>query len=381
LTKDLKRRKKNIEFMAEPLKNMFNPAFFEKLCPVLTQSIPGFDCRDFIYRVFNNTWPDRELKERVRHIAVVLHHFLPKDFRLASAMLAKLAGALIKNEIREQGFETIFIPEYILVFGCDYPDESLSALEEITKLVSAEYAVRPFIMRYPEKTMAKMLAWSQHADANVRRLSSEGCRPRLPWAMGIPFLKKDPQPILPILENLKVDPSAYVRRSVANNLNDIAKDHPDLVLSIVKKWQGKNPNTEWIIRHGCRTLLKRGDENALTLHGFNPGSRSRLISFTLPKKKVRIGDKLNFAFDFINQEKSPANFRLEYAIDYITSSGKTSRKIFKISENNFIPGQPVSIQRKQSFKNFTTRKHFKGKHFITILANGKKLAGKEFIVC
>lgn len=365
----------------EPLKNMFNPAYFEKLCPVLTATIPKFDCRDFIHRVFNNTWPDLELKERVRHIANVLHYFLPQDFKSAAKMLVKLSSELRKTETAEQGFQTIFIPEYVLIFGTAYVDESLAALEEITQLVSAEFAIRPFIIQHPEKTLKKMLEWSKHPKATVRRLSSEGCRPRLPWAMGIPALKKDPTPVLPILENLKTDDSVYVRRSVANNLNDIAKDHPQVVLTIVKRWQGQNPNTDRIIKHGCRTLLKKGNEHALNLHGYNPESRSKVLSLSLPKNKIKIGDYLNFEFDFINQEKKPTSFRLEYAINYITLSGKTSRKIFKISENIFAPGKAISIQRKQSFKDFTTRKHFKGKHSLTILANGKKLATKEFTVC
>jgi hypothetical protein len=187
--------------------------------------------------------------------------------------------------------------------------------------------------------------------------------------------------ILTILENLREDPSEYVRRSVANNLNDIAKDHAELVLDLVRKWHGRHPHTDWIIKHGCRTLLKKGNEHALTLHGFNPGTKSGVIALTLQKRKIKIGDDLTFAFDFLNQGKNLASFRLEYAIDYITSTGKTSRKVFKIAENEFVPGTPVKIQRKQSFKNFTTRKHYKGKHLIAILANGKKLAQEEFIVC
>jgi 3-methyladenine DNA glycosylase AlkC len=367
--------------MAEPLKNMYNPSFFEAICPVLKKIIPGFDCRDFIYRVFNNHWPDLELKERVRHITLVLHQFLPKDFKDASAILVSLSEELRKNGIREQSFTAIFIPDYIQVFGMNHVEESLAALEEITKLVSAEFAVRPFLIHHYERTLEQMLTWSKHPEANVRRLASEGCRPRLPWAMGVPVLKKEPESILNILENLKEDPSEYVRRSIANNLNDIAKDHPDLVLEFAKKWQGKNPNTDWIIRHGCRTLLKRGDHDALNLQGFNPKSKSAIRALALYKSKVRIGEYLNFKFDFVNQERKPVSFRLEYAIDYITSTGKTSRKIFKITENKYHPGEPVTIQRKQSFKNFTTRKHFKGKHHLTILANGKKLAAKEFTVC
>jgi 3-methyladenine DNA glycosylase AlkC len=365
--------------MAEPLKHMYNPAFFEKLCPVMRKSIPGFDYNNFIHQIFNSTWPDLELKERVRHIALALHRFLPADFPGTARILVRLSAAL-RKEVREQGFATIFIPEYIQVFGLDHPDASLAAIEEITKLVSGEFAVRPFLIRYPEKTLKKMLTWSTHEDASVRRLASEGCRPRLPWAMVIPSLKKDPSPVLPILENLKTDPSEYVRRSVANNLNDIAKDHPDLVLQIVRKWKGFGADTDRIIKHACRTLLKKGDHHALTLHGFDPKSRAAVSSFTLPKAKVKIGGHLNFKFEFINKEKRLAWFWLEYAIDYITSSGKTSRKIFKISESSLPPGKKVKVQRKQSFKNFTTRKHFKGKHLITILANGKKLASREFFV-
>jgi 3-methyladenine DNA glycosylase AlkC len=367
--------------MAELLKHMYNPSFFEKLCPVLKKAIPGFDCRNFIHRVFNNRWPDLELKERVRHIALVLNHFMPKDFSVASSTLVSLSEELRKAGISEQGFAVIFIPEYIQVFGIEHPEESLAALERITILVSAEFAIRPFLLRYPERTMEQMLVWSKHPEASVRRLSSEGCRPRLPWATGVPYLKRNPENIISILENLKEDSSEYVRRSVANNLNDIAKEHPERVLKLVKQWQGRSADTDWIIRHGCRTLLKKGDANALTLHGFDPKSKSGIRSLNILKTKVKIGDHLNFTFDFVNQEKRPVNFRLEYAIDYITSTGKTSRKVFKITENEYHPGEAVSIQRKQSFKNFTTRKHFKGKHHLTILANGKKLAAKEFMVC
>jgi 3-methyladenine DNA glycosylase AlkC len=366
--------------MAEPLKNMYNPAFFEKLCPVLSDSIPNFDCRRFIHHVFNNKWPDLELKERVNHIAVALHNFLPKEFPKAAELLVTLSQKLKKDAQSEQGFAVIFIPDYIQIYGLDYPSESLLALEEITKLVSAEFAIRPFLLRYPEQTLAAMLKWSKHPEANVRRLSSEGCRPRLPWAMGVPFLKKDPTKILAILKNLKSDPSEYVRRSVANNLNDIAKDHALLVLKIASEWQGKNANTDWIIRHGCRTLLKRGNQEALSLHGFNPKSKSKIEDLTLSKSKVKIGEVLNFDFKFVNQEKKSAFFRLEYAIDYLTSTGKISQKVFKVTENNFPPGEIIPIKRKQSFQNFTTRKHFRGKHTISILSNGKKLASKEFMV-
>jgi 3-methyladenine DNA glycosylase AlkC len=367
--------------MAEPLKYMYNPQFFEQLCPILKKHIPMFDEREFIVRVFNNTWPDLELKERVRHLTFVLHHFLPKDFKEAIPLLINLSDDLRNQGLRVQGFEMMFLPDYVEIFGRKDPDLALQALVRITMLVSAEFAIRPFLLHHFDETMHQMIKWSTHENAHVRRLSSEGCRPRLPWAMGIPALKSDPTPILSILENLKNDPSEYVRRSVANNLNDIAKDHPDLVISLAKKWRGKSAETDKIIKHGCRTLLKRGHSHVLNLHRFDPNSKSSISSLSLSGKKIKIGDHLNFGFDFVNRESIPANFRLEYAIDYLTSSGKTSRKVFKITENTLKPGEKVNIRRKQSFKNFTTRKHFKGKHYLTILANGKNLAATEFVVC
>ena len=203
-----------------------------------------------------------ELKQRVRHITRVLHNFLPERFSDAAKILTEISIELKKEE-RPQGFAHIFLPDYVECFGLDYPEEALSALGEITRLVSAEFAVRPFIVRYPQLSIRFLQSWSKSQDANVRRLASEGSRPRLPWAQTLAALRSDPTPVLPILENLKADPSLYVRKSVANHLNDIAKDHPALVLNIAKKWQGRHPATDWIIKHGCRTLLKGGNREVM----------------------------------------------------------------------------------------------------------------------
>ncbi len=365
--------------MSEPLKHMYNVQFFERLCPVLNEVIPNFDERRFVYDVFDTTWPDLELKQRTRQITVALGRCLPSDYREAVELVICLSNLLRKKE-KQQSYPYIFLPDFIELFGLDHFSRSMKAIEECTKFVSAEFAIRPFIIRYPQKTMKRMLAWSKHPHPSVRRLSSEGCRPRLPWAMGLPAFKKDPSLILPILENLKCDPSEYVRRSVANNLNDIAKDHPDMALKIAKEWKGVSPVTEWIIKHGCRTLLKRGHESVLNLHGFNTNAKAFIKDFTL-SKKVTIGDSLAFDFTFFHQETTATSFRLEYIIDYLTRSGKTSRKVFKITEHTFEPGTCIQFTRKQSFKDFTTRKHFAGKHYLRILSNGKELAGSEFLVC
>lgn len=365
--------------MSEPLKYMYNVQFFERLCPVLKKVIPHFEERTFVYTVFDTAWPDLELKQRTRQITKALRKCLPSEYPKAIEMVVSISNLLRRQE-REQNYPFIFLPEYIELYGIDHFEISMKAIEESTKLVSAEFAIRPFIIRYPQETMHYMVSWSKHPEASVRRLSSEGCRPRLPWAIGLPDFKKDPSPILPILENLKTDSSEYVRRSVANNLNDIAKDHPDVTLQIAKKWRGISPETDWIIKHGCRTLLKRGDQAILDLHGFNPEANAYVKKLEV-SKKVTIGENLEFSFRFLNQEDKSTRFRLDYAIDYQSRTGKISRKIFKLTEKAFEPGVSILFHRKQSFKDFTTRKHYKGKHYLRILANSKELARSEFFVC
>ena len=365
--------------MSAPLKYMYNVQFFEQLCPVLKEIIPDFEERKFIYHVFDTRWPELELKQRTRQITEALQRSLPPEYTTAVKMVVSISNHLRKKRDSLQSYPFIFLPDYIELHGMNHFSLSMDAIEESTKLVSAEFAIRPFIVRYPRETMKQMLIWSKHKDAAVRRLSSEGCRPRLPWSIGLPDFKADPSPILPILENLKSDPSEYVRRSVANNLNDIAKDHPEIVVDIAQKWRGISPETDWIVRHGCRTLLKRGHTRVLDIHGFNSNAQAQIKSFKA-SQNVPVGQSLSFSFTFFNKEKKSTSFRLEYAIDYLTRSGKTSRKIFKLTES-LVAAEGIYIQRTKSFKDCTTRKHFQGRHCLRIFANGKELARKEFFVC
>jgi 3-methyladenine DNA glycosylase AlkC len=366
--------------MGEPLKYMYNSQFFEHLCPVIKEVVPDFGERRFVYSVFDKTWPDLELKQRTRQVTKALGECLPSDYPKAIEMVVNICRLLQNRKgTLLPTYPLIFLPDYVEQYGMDHFELSMHAIEESTKLVSAEFAIRPFIAKYPSETMAMMLKWSKNSHVAVRRLSSEGCRPRLPWGMGLPFLKKDPSPILPILENLKTDPSESVRRSVANNLNDIAKDHPEIALRISQQWKSTGSETDWIIKHGCRTLLKRGNAKVLTLHGFNPKARGRIKNLKI-SEKVRIGESLNFQFEFMNSEKSSTRYRIDYIIDYLTRSGNISTKIFKLTEYRFEPGQQLLFKRKKSFANFSTRIHFKGHHQLRIMANGVELAARKFIV-
>ncbi|MBC8080209.1 MAG: hypothetical protein H7X86_07675 [Gorillibacterium sp.] len=173
----------------------------------------------------------------------------------------------------------MFFSDFVAIYGQEDAQWELSmlALERFTQRSSAEFAIRPFLLRNPGRVMGQMEIWSQHPNEHVRRLSSEGCRPRLPWGVSLPMFKRDPTPVLSILEHLKADPSLYVRKSVANNLNDIAKDHPGVVLETVRCWKGVDPKTDWIIRQGCRTLIRKADPEVLTLFGYAADAGSDLM--------------------------------------------------------------------------------------------------------
>ena len=224
--------------------------------------------------------------------------------------------------------------------------------------------------------MAQMYAWSKHESEHVRRLASEGCRPQLPWGQVLDSFKKDPTPIIPILEQLKNDSSAYVRKSVANNLNDISKTHPDLVLGIARKWYGMTDHTDWIVKHGCRTLLKKADSEAMAFFEFDDTASVKLLEFVLDKTSISIGDSITFSFSVLAEKEVKA--RLEYGIDYVKSNGRRSRKRFKISEVTLKENEERSYEKKHSFKDLSTRKHYPGIHSIAIIVNGAERDKLDF---
>ncbi|MFZ1809140.1 MAG: DNA alkylation repair protein [Cyclobacteriaceae bacterium] len=364
--------------MAEPLKYLYDPEFFDHLCKVLKKTVLNFDDIRFIHAVFDTDWPELELKQRTRKVTLALHQVLPKDFNTATKCLVDTSKIYLEEKYDKPIYPLIFLPDYVELYGLDHFEQSMAALEQITQLISAEFAIRPFIMRYPRKTMHKMKQWSKHKNHHVRRLSSEGCRPRLPWAMGLPAFKKDPSAILSILENLRKDKSEYVRRSVANNLNDIAKDHPQLVLKIAKQWKDISPETNWILKHGSRTLLKQGLNQALDFHGFNPKLKTQVSLLKMNGKKIKIGQSGEFSFKVANQERKKVQLRIEYAVTFLTSTGKLSRKVFKVCEKAFLPHEKINFVRKQRFTDFTTRKHFLGKHKLEVIINGKSKSTLDF---
>ncbi|HZG55623.1 DNA alkylation repair protein, partial [Paenibacillus sp.] len=223
--------------MPDALKDVYNRDFFEKVAAAARNAYPAFDREAFLARVFTPAWGALELKQRMRHGASALRASLPERYVEALDVVLAMADGC------GAGLAQMMLPDFVEAYGLDEPDVSIPALARLTRYSSSEFAVRPFLVRYPERTLAAMLAWAEDESEHVRRLASEGSRPRLPWAMALPAFKRDPTPTLPILERLKADPSEYVRRSVANHLNDISKDHPRLALDVARRWKGVSPET------------------------------------------------------------------------------------------------------------------------------------------
>lgn len=363
--------------MAEPLKNLYSTIFFDHLGDLLVEIIPEFSKDPFIDDILDRDWEDRELKERMIHIANVLYHHFPGDYNESVRVLLGLTQKVPRSSLAGHSYEFIFLPDYIERFGINHYSESIEAMEKLTQFITCEFAVRPFILKYPDRTMSQMEEWALHESHHVRRLASEGCRPRLPWASALEDFKSDPTPILPILEKLKRDPSEYVRRSVANNLNDIAKDHPDLVLETCGRWIGISENTNRLVKHACRTLLKRAHPQALALFDYPEPNNVEIVEFEYDKS-VKTGESFEFRFNIQNSGEAPIKLRIEYGIDYLKSNGTHNRKIFQLSEKELMPGVKTEHKRTQSFRNMTTRKHYPGPHQLAIIINGKELAIGEF---
>ncbi|WP_207432067.1 DNA alkylation repair protein [Sabulibacter ruber] len=366
--------------MPTPLKEVYSPRFYDQFGQVLQMVLPTFDQEKFRQLIFAEGWEARELKERMRHTARVLHHFLPHHFPEAVAVIRQTIQQLREMRFPVQHVEFMFFPDYVELYGLEDLETSTKAMEHITQFISCEFAVRPFLLKYPEQMMAQMLAWSTHEHHHVRRFASEGCRPRLPWSMALPFLKRDPSPILPILENLKADPSEFVRRSVANNLNDISKDNPELVLNLLAQWKGQTKETDWVVKHGCRTLLKQGHTEVLQYFGFDGEAQLEVSDFKVLTPEVALGKDLLFAFSVKNTAETPQKVRLEYGVYYKKANNSLARKVFKISEREFAPVEVASVTRKQSFKYITTRRYYPGAHRVSLIVNGQEREIADFLV-
>ncbi|MBN1679446.1 MAG: DNA alkylation repair protein [Anaerolineae bacterium] len=363
--------------MSIPLKDMhFQPSFFEDLAAALKHVYPAFDQGVFLARALDDDWEARALKARIRHTTNALDGLLPDDYRAALDVLRAVVPALAPY-----GFEKMIFSDYVEVHGLDDWDASLPALEEFTRLISAEFAVRPFIIKDQDRMLAQMLRWASHDHEDVRRLASEGSRPRLPWAMALPALKADPSPIVPILDALKSDPSITVRRSVANNLNDISRDNPQVTLDVLRRWQADvTDSTQWITNHALRTLVKAGHPDALALLGYGCELAITVSGFDLSARSIPMGGAITFEFDITSAGDVSQDLIIDYVLHLKRARGPQTPKVFKITRRTLAPGETIHITRRFSFQPITTRTYYPGEHGIELQINGTSYGRRDFMV-
>ncbi|WP_239616131.1 DNA alkylation repair protein [Cohnella mopanensis] len=356
--------------MAEPLKAMYNESFLRAFIDIVKRAYPSFPGETFVRLSLGAGWDELELKGRMRRITESLGATLPADYEQALDVLEAIA-----DECR--GFPYLIFPDFVEVYGLEHWERSVSALAKFTRMSSSEFAVRPFLKKDQQRMMAQMYEWSQHPNEHIRRLASEGCRPRLPWADALPALKRDPSPIWPILEQLKADPSEYVRRSVANNLNDISKDHPEQVRSIAQAWIGHNEHTDWVIRHACRGLLRAADPETMALFGIVPQPDIEVTEWSVNPLAVEIGGATEFRYELLAPQGESVKLRIELAVLFPRSTGKSYRKLFKLSEKTVSGGSALQGGRRFSFADLSTRRHYPGIHRLTLVVNGQEVASVE----
>ncbi len=359
--------------MLKLLKDLYNTEYINLLSHNILDNFTNFDKDNFILVIFNDEWELRELKQRMRHISSTLYKFLPQDYTKSISILKKVF--LSMNS--QYSLENMIFQDFVEVYGLDDFEISMDALTCFTINSSSEFAIRRFILKYPKMTMNTMKLWASDKNEHIRRLASEGCRPRLPWAIALQKFKENPEEVLEILEILKDDTSLYVRKSVANNFNDISKDNPQILKTIAKSWIGVSKNRDWILKHACRTLLKNSDREVLELFGFKKNDTLCIHDFVLDTN-VKMGDELSFSF-FLSSSENLGKLRIEYALEFLRLKNKYSKKVFKISEGTYNE-KSKNISKKYSFKEISTRKYYEGKHKLSIIVNGLVLENKEFIL-
>ena len=348
--------------MAEQLKNIYNKVYLENLSKSFAKNVPNFDSQSLIDLSDEDPWEDWSLMERLHGITDRIEKLLPGSYAKQLATMEACAPNF-------GGFEAMFFPDFAERFGLNDPELSIPYLKFVTQFSSSEFAIRPFILQDSKTVMAMLNEWSKDSNEHVRRLSSEGCRPRLPWSINLPDFIDDPSPIFPILENLKSDDAKYVQKSVANNLNDISKDHPLRIVDIAKKWKGNDPNTNWIVKHACRTLLKAGTPEILPVFGYHEPKDVKVIQFSLENPTPKIGDITRFNASIRNEGQSDFKTRLEYIVSYPRNS-KQYEKVFFIKET-VIPGNTdIEISGKIDLEEKSTRKIYPGPLTISLQING-----------
>jgi 3-methyladenine DNA glycosylase AlkC len=374
--------------MAEPFKNLLHAGLVARMAAHLKRVDPHFDHRRFAARAGVGL-DALEMKARAMHIADALEATLPADFAHACDLIeAALAPPWPDDRLGSddpcrdglEGWALWPVGEVIARSGLGNSVRALRALHAITQRFSAEFAIRPFIVHDPETVFAILQRWTRDPSAHVRRLVSEGSRPRLPWGIRLQALVADPRPTLPLLAALQDDRSDYVRRSVANHLNDIAKDHPALVVDWVRRHgKGASPERLALLRHASRTLIKAGNADMLSAWGLG----ARFIGeaeLQLGAARVRLGDRLPLVLTLRSSARGPQRLVVDYAVHHVKADGSRRPKVFKGWTLELAAGEVRLLQRRHPLRAVTTRRCHAGAHRVDVRINGRTLVHADFVL-
>ncbi len=357
-------------------KHFINAHVIKKISSEIKSVYPSFNDKGFLKDT--KDFEPLELKARVLLVTKGLKNHLPEDYKKAIEIITK---AIKRDEL--SGFQLWPISEYIGQFGLDHYDESMKAMYELTQRFTSEFAIRPFFLKDHKKVLKYFTKWTSDKNTHVRRWVSEGSRPILPWGGKIPAFIMDPTHTLLLLDKLKFDDELYVRKSVANHLNDITKNHPAIVIKILKMWQEDCPSEyqarlDWIKKQALRTLIKKGDKDALKLMGVTGKAKIKISPLRLNQKKFKLNDKLEFRFEIESTSSSKQTLVIDYLIDFMKANGKKGHKVFKLKTVELKGREKLVIKKSHSLKLITTMKYYSGIHHLLIQVNGEKMAKVDF---
>lgn len=362
--------------MAEPLKSRYGADVPRAIATMISAVYPGFKSAAFVRDVLAG-YDALELMPRGKKIAQALHRHLSADYESA---LAILLDSLDQPHGRDPSLTLgsfLYLPHTMFVaeFGLAHFAASMRAQHALTQRFTAEFSIRPFLEQHPDATLRQLRAWASDPSPHVRRLVSEGTRPRLPWAPRLRQFQADPTPVLALLDLLKDDPELYVRRSVANNLNDIGKDHPELLTATAQAWlKDATAERAWIVGHALRSAIKQGDGGALKVLGFGKAARVAVGGVQITPDKAVIGGTVTMAFELTNPHTRTQNLLVDLAVHYVKANGQAKPKVFKLKTLELAPGQTARFAKKLSLAQMTTRAHYPGLHKVEVMLNGQPQA-------
>ncbi|MFN8125895.1 MAG: hypothetical protein U0R64_05235 [Candidatus Nanopelagicales bacterium] len=356
--------------MAEPLKDRFDDALVGRLAARLAPVVPDLDVDSFVTAATAD-FPDLELSQRAQAVASALADVLPADPATAIDLIRRSTPepADTADWPAWDAFMMWPLTIYVAEHGQGCFEESMAAQHALTQVFTCEFSIRAFLIEQPLPTLARLSDWVRDPSEHVRRLVSEGTRPRLPWASRLPEFVADPAPILPLLEALRDDPSEYVRRSVANNLNDIAKDHPDVTLAVAERWLAEDPGRRSLVRHGLRTLVKAGDSRALAVLGYGP-SPVMVSDLGATPAAASIGDSLRIETTLHNPTGQMAPVLVDLVVAFPRPGKAPRRKVFVAGEHEIGAHATRTIRRSVSLAQLSTRRVYPGTHTVEVVVNG-----------